>query len=76
MQRTRQSEVRSELRQKLQQRIARLEAADRRRRRSELFQCALFHFEICLHIAVGRFNALVAEPQSDDSNVHASLQQV
>jgi hypothetical protein len=74
MQRTRQSGVRSELRQELQHRIARLEAADRRRRRGELFQCTLFHIEICLHIAVGRFNALVAEPQCDHSNVHASLQ--
>ena len=51
-----------EVREELQQRIARLESADLARRRSEFVQSTLFGFEVGFNIAMCGVDTLVTEP--------------
>ena len=62
--------------EKLQQRIARLKSADLARRGSQLIQGALFGFEVGFNVAICGFDALVTEPERDDSDIDPGLKQV
>jgi hypothetical protein len=56
--------------------MTRLKSADDTYRRGQLLQCALFHLEIRFDVTMSGLDTLVAQPQSDDGDVNAGLQQM